>query len=178
MHYTMRFYSRYQHRILRLYLMLARLTRLPLVGGLICWLANVYGKSEHQGYFVTLKEAEQIIDESKNVALGPCTCRQISHNCDAPVMAEIVVGYGVKVFSEIRPDEFYNISKEKAKEVMRQCHQMRLTPTFQKCRGDFYAICNCCTCCCVPLRLSQSYKIGSALVRDERILEKFGEQKL
>jgi hypothetical protein len=178
MHHTLRFYGQHQHKILKLYMAMARLTNIPLLGRLVRWVANVYGLHEHHGYFLTLGEAEQIIDASKNVALGPCSCRQVFHNCDAPIMAEIVVGAGAEVFPEVRSGEFHVISKEEAKDVMRQCHQRRLIPTLERCQGHFYAICNCCTCCCVPLRLRQNYGIGNALVRNGKVVEDFQREQL
>ena len=178
MHHTLQFYGQHQHKVLRLYMTLARLTKVPLMDRLIHWVANTYGQHEHHNYLLTQKQAEQIIDASKNLALGPCSCRQVFHNCDAPSTAEIVVGVGTEVFSEVRPKEFREISKEEAKEVLQQCHQKRLMHTLSRCRGDFYAICNCCTCCCVPLRLKQEYKIGSALVRNKSVVEDFRRQRL
>jgi hypothetical protein len=178
MHHTLRFYGQHQHKILRLYMSLAKLTNIPLVGRLVRWVANTYGLHEHHGYFLTPGEAEQIIDASKNVALGPCSCRQVFHNCDAPIMAEIVVGAGAEVFPEIRSGEFHVISKDEAKDVMRQCHQRRLIPTLERCQGHFYAICNCCACCCVPLRLRQNYGIGNALVRNREVVKDFQREQL
>jgi hypothetical protein len=178
MHHTLRFYGQHQHKILRLYMSLAKLTNIPLIGRLVRWVANTYGLHEHHGYFLTLREAEQIIDASKNVALGPCSCRQVFHNCNAPIMAEIVVGAGAEVFPEIRPDEFHVISKEEAKDIMRQCHQKRLIPTLERCHEHFYAICNCCSCCCVPLRLRQNYGIGNALVRNKEVVKDFQREQL
>jgi hypothetical protein len=93
-------------------------------------------------------------------------------------MAEIVVGAGAEVFPEIRSGEFHVISKEEAKDVMRQCHQRRLIPTLERCQGHFYAICNCCTCCCVPLRLRQNYGIGNALVRNKEVVKDFQREQL
>jgi len=157
---------------------LAKLINIPLLGRAVRWVANTWGLHEHHGYFLTLREAEQIIDASKNVALGPCSCRQVFHNCDAPIMSEIIVGAGVEVFSQIRANGFKEISKEEAKEVLRQCHQKRLTHTVVKCRQHFYAICNCCSCCCVPLRLKQEYRVGNALVRNKEVVKDFQREQL
>jgi len=42
----------------------------------------------------------------------------------------------------------------------------------------FYAICNCCSCCCVPLRLKKEYGIGNALVRSDDIVREFKTRRL
>jgi hypothetical protein len=173
MHHSLRFYGRYQRSFLRFYISLARLTNIPLLGRLLRWVANMYGRRGHGGYLLTLKQAEQIIDASPNVGLGPCSCRQVFHNCDAPIMAEIVIGAGAEVFPEIKPGEFHEVSKEEAKEVLHQCHQQRMVHTITRCRDGFYAICNCCACCCVPTRLRQNYRIEYALVKNKDIVSNF-----
>lgn len=178
MHHALRFYGQHQHTILRLYMTLAMLTELPLMGRLVRWVANIYGQRQHHNYLLTQEQAQQIIDASRNVALGPCSCRQVFRNCDAPIMAEIVVGVGTKVFPEISSNGFREISKEEAKEILRQCHQKRLMHTLSRCRGDFYAICNCCTCCCVPTRLRQNYGIDYALIRNKDVVEDFRSQQV
>ena len=173
MHHTLRFYARHQSYILRLYIGLARLTRLPLLGRLVRRVANFYAQRSHRGYRLTLAEAEQIIDAASNVAVGPCQCRQVFGNCQHPIMSEIVVGTGATVFSQARQHDFHPVSKEAAKELVRQCHRERLVTTIMKCREHFYAICNCCRCCCVPLRFRQDYGIEYALVRDKALLAGF-----
>jgi hypothetical protein len=164
--------------ILRAYLALAKLIKLPFLGKLVGLVASSYGKNFHQGYLLTTEEANKIIDTAKTIALGPCSCRKISHNCKAPLMAELVVGFGADVFTEERSNEFRSVQKEEAKEIMKQCHEMNLIPTFQKCKDDFYAICNCCTCCCIPLRLSKNYNVHTALVRDSKIIDDFIQHQI
>lgn len=173
MHHTLKFYARFQHAILVFYLALARLTAVPLIGQAVCKIANIYGLRKHHGYVLTLQEAEAIIDASTEVALGPCSCRQVTHKCDTPIMTEILVGSGPDVFSKIKPDGFISISRVKAKEILRECNAKKLMHSLMKCDEHFYAICNCCTCCCVPLRLRQQYKINAALIRDTHVVEIF-----
>lgn len=178
MHHTLRVYSRYQRHFLRLYMLLARLTRLPVVGGLVRSAANMYGRRGHGGYLLTLAEAEQIVDASGVVALGPCSCRQIYHRCDGPIMGEILVGTGVGAFSKNTGEGFHEVSKAEAKDILRQCHEKRLVHNLVKCREQFYAICNCCSCCCVPTRLKTEYGIEYALARDKSVVEGYRRQQL
>lgn len=178
MHHTLRLYGKHQHRLIHLYLWLARLTRVPLLGRIVRWVANVYAKMGHSGYYLTLKEAEQIIDISTDVSLGPCSCRQEFHNCTYPLMSEIVLGNGLNEVYAARRKDFHVISKEEAKEIVRQAHEKNLTQSIMRCGDRFYAICNCCKCCCVPTRLHQQYGIGLALVRNPRVVEEFQKQRL
>jgi len=178
MHHSLRFYGEHQHFVLKLYVTLAKLTGVPLVGRLARYIANKYGQRQHRVFSLTHEEALQIVDASVTVALGPCSCRHVFHNCDNPVMSEIVVGAGTEVFSEIRKKELKNITKDEAKEILQQCHNNNLIHTIARCRDDFYAICNCCSCCCVPLKLNKKYSIKNAIVRNNNVVEDFRNQQL
>ncbi len=179
MHHSLRFYRQHQGQFLRLYMFLAKLISLPLIGGWVRSVANIYGRRGHNGYLLTLAEAEQIVDVSGDVALGPCRCRQLFHHCDSPVMSEILIGDGVEAFSpKNEANGFRRISKEAAKDILRECHQKRLTHTIMQCGQHFYAICNCCSCCCVPTRLRHKYGIEYALVRNKTVVEDYQRQQL
>jgi len=140
--------------------------------------ANLYGSRGSAAYLLTLSQAEEIVDISEGLALGPCDCRSVFRNCDNPLNAEIMVGLSRNVFITERPHDYHEITPQEAKDVLKQCHERGLIHTLIKCRQDFYAICNCCTCCCVPLRLSKQYGIGKALVRDSDIVSKFRQRQL
>ena len=170
MHHSLRIYSRYREWFLRYYIFQAKWTRLPLIGNLVRKVANSYGKNASGAYLLTLQEANEIVDVSEGLALGPCTCRTVFKNCENPINTEIMLSVGRNIFIEERPHDYEEITKEQAKDVLRQCHLNGLIHTIIKCRQDFYAICNCCSCCCVPLRLSKKYGIGNALVRTDNIV--------
>jgi len=176
MHHTLPFYGWHQHKFLRLYMFLIKLTRLPLVGSLGRYLANSYARSKHGGYLITLEDAEQIIDASNTLALGPCSCRQVFHNCNLPVMTEIVISAGREVYSKKNNKEFKQISKEEAKGILRQNHRSNVIHTIMHCQGLFYAICTCCSCCCVPYRLKKEYNIEYALIRNKNIVDDYLKQ--
>ena len=178
MHHTLPFYGRYRRKFLRIYILLAQLTHIPLLGRLVRWIANNYGRTGHGGYFLTLEEAEQLIDVSNSVALGPCGCRQAFHNCDRPIMTEIVVGAGRELYYKVKNKGFHQVSKKKAKEVMQQCHGGGMMHTVMQCQGLFYAICNCCSCCCVPYRLKNNHGIEYAMTRNKSIIADFEKQQL
>ncbi len=178
MHHSLSFYGRYQRQFLRLYMSLAKLTRVPVLGGWVRGVANVYGRRGHNGYLLTLAEAEEIVDASGELALGPCTCRQVYHSCDAPVMGEILIGDGVEALLRSKAGGLRRVTREEAKEVLRLCHAKRLTHAIVRCRERYYAICNCCSCCCVPTRLRREYGIEYALVRDKSVVEAYRTQKL
>lgn len=180
MHHSLgliRLYSRYREWVLRYYIFQARWTKIPLIGRLVRWVANLYGQRASSVSLLTLDEAEEIIDSSAALAVGPCTCRAVFHNCDHPVETEIMVGLGQNVFVEERPHENRRINRQEAKDILRDCHERGLIHTIARCQQNFYAICNCCSCCCVPLRLKKSYGIGQALTRSADIVREFKEQQ-
>ena len=67
-------------------------TKTPLIGRLVRWIANTYGRNMHGAYLLTLKEAEELIDIAKGVATAKCTCRDIYRKCDNPLNNEILLG--------------------------------------------------------------------------------------
>jgi hypothetical protein len=177
MHHTLKLYSRHRESALRFYMFWARWTRIPLIGRLVRWVANTWGRNLEGAYVLTTDEAGEIMDACDSLAVGPCSCRKLYHNCDNPVDVEIMLSLNGNVFVEERPQDYREISKQEAKEILRECHERGLIHSIVKCREDFYAICNCCTCCCVPLRLHNQYGIGSALTRRGDIVQVFREHQ-
>jgi hypothetical protein len=177
MHHTLKLYSRYRGLALKYYIFQAKWTKIPLIGRLVRAVANAYGKNVSGAFLLTFEEAIEIVDTSDGLALGPCDCRTTFKNCDNPINTEIIVGLSRDAFMEERPQEFKQITKEEAKEVLRKCHENGLIHTVVKWQHDFYAICNCCSCCCVPLRLLKKYGIGNALVREANIVQKLKEHQ-
>jgi hypothetical protein len=177
MHHSLRFYSRHRELFLRYYIWQAKWTAIPIIGGLVRGVANLYGNRLHRAYVLTTAEAQQIVGSAAGLALGPCDCRRVFRNCDGPIDAEIMLGLSRNVFAAERPNDYREITSDEAKEILRQCHEKGLIHTIVKCREDFYAICNCCPCCCVPLRLSKRYGIGNALAKSDNIVQSFQERQ-
>jgi hypothetical protein len=178
MHHTLKLYGEHGQGVLRLYMFFAKWTRIPLLGRLVRRVANIYGGTMHRAHLLKPTEAEELIDTAEGVAIAPCTCRKLYKNCDNPVDAEILLGPTRHIMLEAIPDDSHEISKDEAKKILRDHHQRGLILTVAKCRGDFYAICSCCSCCCVPLRLSRHYGIGNALIRHQDIVQEFREYQL
>ena len=173
MHHSLKFYSRHREGALKFYMFWAKWTRLPVIGRLVRLVANTYGRNIEGAYLLTTEEAEAIVDSAEGVAAAPCSCRILFKKCDNPVDAEILVGPTRHISMEHLPGDSREVSKEAAKEVLRDCHRRGLIHTILKCQGDYYAICNCCSCCCVPLRMNKQYGIGDALTRHKDIVGEF-----
>jgi hypothetical protein len=177
MHHSLRLYSRNREWVAKFYIFWGKRAKLPVIGRLIRWVANAYGNNLERAYMLTTSEAEEIVEIAEGLALGPCTCRTLFKNCDNLINAEIMLRLNGNVFIEDRPEDYREVTTEEAREILRQCHERGLVHTIIKCREDYYAICNCCPCCCIPLRLSKQYGIG-ALKRNEDIVGQFKEYQI
>jgi hypothetical protein len=173
MHHTLKFYNANRTFILRFYMFGARCTKIPLIGGLARKIANVYARSEHHAYLLTPAEAKELIAISPAIASSKCTCRTMYHNCDNPRDNEILLSPSKHALVETMPEGGQEITREKAGEILADSQRRGLVMTIIKCRGDYYAICSCCSCCCVPLRFSKCYGIGEALTRHKDIVKEF-----
>ncbi|MBI2979396.1 MAG: ferredoxin-like protein [Chloroflexi bacterium] len=173
MHHSLRFYSQHRQFAIRFYIFWARWTRIPLIGRLVRRVANAYGRNMEGAYLLTATEVEEIVGIAPSLAVGPCDCRTAFSNCDNPINTEIMLGLSGNVFVAENPQEYREITSDEARDILRECHRRGLIHTIVKCRQDFYAICNCCACCCVPLRLSKQYGIGDALNRNDDIVAEF-----
>jgi len=172
MHHTLKLYNRNRPLVLRMYIFFAAWTKIPLIGGLVRRIANIWGGNMTSAYALTLEEGYAIVDAADSLALTNCTCREIFRKCALPLNTELLIGIHHQ-FASDHGKEFREVSKEEAKTILKDCHKLGLIQTIIKCRKDYYALCNCCRCCCVPLRLSKDYGIGKALSRDKNIVADF-----
>jgi hypothetical protein len=175
MHHTLKFYNLNRNAVLRFYMLFAACTRIPLLGRLVRKIANTYGRSQHHAYLLTPAEAAELLALAGGFASAPCTCRNIYQKCQHPRDNEVLLAASKHILAETMPHDAQEITAEKAGEILKESQRRGLILTILKCRGDFYAICSCCSCCCVPLRLSKQYGIGEALVRHKDIVKEFRE---
>lgn len=161
-HRSLEFYGNNTKPSLLFYMTLGMMTKLPLIGPTVRKIAEWYGENKHGAYVVTEEEALKIAEKSSSIAVGKCACRETFENCGNPLGTDLVFGIGFDVFREISPDEYREIGTKEAKRIISECSDAGLVQAVMECERDLYAICNCCTCCCVPLRLFKDYEIGSA----------------
>jgi hypothetical protein len=173
MHHSLKFYNANRPWILRLYMFGARCTQIPLLGGLARRIANSWASHEHRAYLLTIEEARELVKIAPAVAASGCTCRQLYHKCDHPKDNEVLLSPSRHALTETMPEEAAEISPEKALAILEDSKKRGLVLTVMKCRGDYYAICSCCSCCCIPLRFSKKYNIGEAVQRHKDILQEF-----
>ena len=173
MHHVLRFYTAHQELLLKLYIFAAKLSKLPVIGKFVKILMNWYAFTQHGAFIITPEEAKMVINAATNLAIGDCKCRKIFNNCDDPIRTDIVLGIGHDVFTGTRKDEYVNIDKAEAEKIIDECSERGLVHSLIKCKGEVYAICNCCPCCCVPLRLNKYYGIKHCWSRDKNAVNSF-----
>jgi hypothetical protein len=173
MHHSLKLYGSNRKGVLRLYMFFGAWTKIPLIGRLVRRIANVYAHRMHRACLLTPSEAEELLSIAEGVAVAPCTCRQLYKKCNNPVDNEILIGPARHVLVKAMSPDSREISREEAGEILRDSQRRGLILTILRCRGDYYAICSCCSCCCVPLRLSKRYGIGEVLVRHKDIVSEF-----
>ena len=118
---------------------------------------------------IPLRDLEQIVpyETARNMVLNAptdvvlyeCACRKASGNNCSPSRVCMVIGKPfTDVILEYHPDKSHRASKEEALAVLRDEEKRghMHTAWFKNVNlNRFYAICNCCKCCCVGLRAMQ-----------------------
>jgi len=94
-----------------------------------------------------------ILTNPSSIALGTCPCRQAWPNPCLPPPMEVclIVGDPYASFVAANNAGYRKCSQQEAVEVLEDCHKKGLVQVayFKKDIGNrFYAICNCCSCCC------------------------------
>ncbi|ATW25174.1 ATP-binding protein [Candidatus Formimonas warabiya] len=101
--------------------------------------------------FIDLEDAKNIIDHaSAYVFQFRCDCRSYVHRCDNPL--DNCIHFGKPhINSPADRGHGKRLTKEEAFEVCRQANKHGLMQNFELHSGG---ICNCCACCCIPIRTS------------------------
>jgi len=106
---------------------------------------------------VPFKAAKDIILKNpESIALGECVCRAASPTPCHPMDVCLFIGDPVASFTIDKNPKFRRITQEEAVSILEAEHKRGHVHTayFKKDLGRrFYAICNCCSCCCAGVRM-------------------------
>lgn len=99
-----------------------------------------------------------ILKNPESIAVTACPCRRASANpcLDEPMEVCIFVGEPWASFATDQNPRFRKIDQSEAVKILEDCHERGLVHCayFKKeLRNGFYAICNCCSCCCGGLKM-------------------------
>jgi len=104
-----------------------------------------------------------IIKNPESIAVVDCPCRLSKDNPCQPVDVCLIVGEPyVNFVIEHKTKGARRISKEEALKVLKEEDERGHIHTawFKSATGDrFYAICNCCSCCCAGMKAFKGYGI-------------------
>ena len=72
MHHSLKIYGKYRGLFLKYYIFQSKWTAIPLIGKIVKWVANLYGKKSSNAYLLTLDEArlQGVLEEVLQVAEG------------------------------------------------------------------------------------------------------------
>ncbi len=155
--------------MLRFYMDLATWTRIPIIGYLFKFLCEEYGRYYHGGKVYTLKHCLDFVEQAASVTVVECACRKTFNNCQKTThncltintTADVMIGKSEKNPKKLSPKE--------AEDVLRRSHKEGLLHVIHHCIApNEYAICSCCSCCCVPLRQRMDYGIVNAVLAGDR----------
>ncbi len=118
------------------------------------------------GQVMTLEEMLEFIDGlpgESQIAVGPCRCRMATRACDHPLQTDIYILTGAPIWLGVFPRDYRPIDKEETKRIVRESYELALVPMVDRhmyFRGNanYFVICNCCGCACVPIRGYRYYK--------------------
>lgn len=99
---------------------------------------------------------EILLHSNAAVALMQCPCRlSLPVHCEPSDVCILVGDTVVNFVLAHHKDKARRVSPDEALEVIRSCHEQGMvTHAFFKAAvlNRFYAICNCCTCCCAAMQ--------------------------
>lgn len=111
------------------------------------------GKREliENAYFFTLRETLDLIDSiDKQIYVVPCNCKAVAQKCSKH--KEVCLLFETGINSSWDRGHGQPLTKEEAKAIVIEADKNGLMHTSE----TDHAICNCCGCCCYPIRASKT----------------------
>jgi len=100
-----------------------------------------------------------ILEHPEAIAVGTCACRKVARQSCLPMPAEVCLMVGepwVSFITEHNPKMFRRIDQREAAEVLHAAHErgdVHAAYFKKEMGGRFFAVCNCCDCCCIGMRM-------------------------
>lgn len=154
--------------IIRFYNICGKFGGLPLVGWPIKSFGRWYCKRRHGTRVVCRQEASLIIERAEKILAFPCVCRQTFKNCNRPILNCLIISDSDLFVHAGAPYAKY-VSKQMANEILEEASREGMFHSIAWCGVRLYALCNCCTCCCIAYRGLMRYNIETALSQGEMV---------
>jgi NAD-dependent dihydropyrimidine dehydrogenase PreA subunit len=100
-----------------------------------------------------------ILEHPEAIALGTCACRKVAKNPCLPMPAEVCIIVGepwVSYITDYNPNMFRRVSQTETVEALHAAHErgdVHAAYFKKEMKGRFFALCNCCECCCIGMRM-------------------------
>ncbi|WP_291349658.1 ATP-binding protein [Desulfosporosinus sp.] len=102
--------------------------------------------------FLMIEDLDEVLESVSDIRVVPCNCRKLAEHCAKPV--ETCLSFDETITDRTSGR---SLTKEEAKALIKTAHRnglMHQVNSDWKTKGPTY-ICNCCSCCCYPIRLAQ-----------------------
>jgi ferredoxin len=165
----LKFYARFEVQLLAFFYWLLNrpfMARPPVRKFFYYALAKFMAERAIVSQVMTLSEMEDFIRGLPNdgrIAVGPCRCRLATRACDHPLETDIVILTGAPIWLELFPRDYRPIDKEEALRIVRESNEKGLVQMLDRhmyFRGsaNYFVICNCCACSCLPIIGYRTFK--------------------
>jgi Pyruvate/2-oxoacid:ferredoxin oxidoreductase delta subunit/predicted transcriptional regulator len=92
-------------------------------------------------------DIQKIVNNARNLAVTPCSCRVIDGGCGKPV--EVCVQVDKAADYALERGTGRKLEKEEALQLMKMCEEEGLVHVSDNKRAPGHVICNCCSDCCL-----------------------------
>ena len=144
--------------VVRFSYMMGQLAVKPVIGPMIRKSLEWHYRYIHtNSVVVPIEVAEELIRNTTDIAVSPCVCRTVRHNCDNP----IYTCFGINFYGSLKKKAGERaVSKDDALAVAEMAHKRGLISVVESCVQPYQDnLCFCCTCCCMPLTLKEQFHV-------------------
>ena len=112
---------------------------------------------ESKAKVLALEDVREIVQQARNLAVTPCTCRVVDGKCGKPVEVCIQVNRAAEY--ALQRGTGRAISKEEAIRILHNAEKEGLVHIVDNRQKVDHIICNCCRDCCINWRLPNRHKL-------------------
>jgi Pyruvate/2-oxoacid:ferredoxin oxidoreductase delta subunit/DNA-binding MarR family transcriptional regulator len=102
---------------------------------------------EARTHILAFDDVKNIVEEARNLAVAPCSCRVIDGKCGKSV--DVCIQINKAADYAIERGTGRRLEKNEALEILRRCEEEGLVHVGNNQRAPGHIICNCCSDCCL-----------------------------
>jgi Pyruvate/2-oxoacid:ferredoxin oxidoreductase delta subunit len=102
---------------------------------------------DQQAQILAFDDVKTLVDDSRNIAVTPCSCRVIDGACGMSL--EVCMQFNKAADYAVERGTGRKLSKKEAIEMLKQCEEEGLVHVGNNQRSVGHVICNCCSDCCL-----------------------------